>query len=91
MTTESIDYPEQMRRDREEIARLRAEVAQVREILGERENTITRLTAQRDRLLAALKRLADLFDLTLVNAPSEFSLDPLREARAAIAAMESSP
>jgi hypothetical protein len=24
MTTESIDYPEQMRRDREEIARLRA-------------------------------------------------------------------
>lgn len=65
MTTESIDYPEQMRRDREEITRLRA---------------------QRDQLLAALKPMVDAWDYAERALARRVS-----RARAAIKAVEEKP
>jgi hypothetical protein len=50
--TESIDYPEQMRRDREEIARLRKDQEEWSKLAASQEEEIDYLLQQRDQLLA---------------------------------------
>jgi hypothetical protein len=88
--TESIDYPEQMRRDREEIARLQGcpvwpacgcgtqsgpHTCEWKKMAAE----IAHLTAQRDQLLASLSWMEDQ-DPQLVDAAREkFNLTAVEE------------
>lgn len=68
--------------------RLCAELAQVREILGDRENIITSLRTQRDQLLAAFDGIRATMDRVAIAAMEENDAIVWRMAHAAIAAVE---